>query len=467
MVGLRLIPPIGAPIVVSQDVSVVGREPGCEIYVNDGSVSRRHARVERRGAAFFVVDEGSANGTFLDSQRVADALLRPGQELRFGAVPFRVEITGTQGFESDGTILGGTPMAAPPVPRPAAPPGYAPPPPAPAYPPPPPAAVPPPAYPSAPRPPAYTPGAPPPPPPPPGHAPSVRPPRPVGPAEGPPVAAPRQGKSVWFWVGIGCGGLLLIGLLIAGGIGLVIYKGVRAFQAPVEAVQAQLADVKAGNLDAAYARLTPEYQADVTKEEFQAFAAKHGSFAQNADTTFNNRSMQSSTATLGGSLRSVSGDSESATFRLVEQGGAWRISDIEVGGERPQNAIPDTGSGVMTVEVTPSGVQKRLDGGTLRITIRIQVTGFKVRPENGVYAIDLAEDVETTGPDGVVIEGLSRPDVERFAGNTSLPTGAFANFTTNLTMDPNSVPGTYTVKLTVRDLVGGGRVEHSESIQVP
>ena len=272
MVGLRLIPPIGAPIVVSKDVSVVGREPGCEIFVNDGSVSRRHARVERRGAAFFVVDEGSANGTFLDSQRVADALLRPGQEVRFGAMPFRVEITGASGFEADGTILGGTPMAAPPPPpRAPAPPAYGQPSGyAPAYPPPPPAAVAPNPYPAAPRAPAYTPGAPPPP----GHAPAARPPRPAGPPLEAPPAAPRSGRSVWFWVGIGCGGLSLIALLIAGGIGLVVYKGVQMFQAPVEAVKAQLADVKAGNLDAAYARLTPEYQAEVSKEEFQAFAAK-------------------------------------------------------------------------------------------------------------------------------------------------------------------------------------------------
>lgn len=461
MVGLRLIPPIGAPIAISQDVSVVGREPGCEIFVNDGSVSRRHARVERRGAAYFVVDEGSANGTFLDSQRVADALLRPGQELRFGAVPFRVEITGAQGFESDGTILGGTPMAAPPPPRPMSPPAPGYPPPAPAYPPPPTAAVAP-GYPAAPRPPSYTPSAPPPPP---GHAPSVRPPRPAGPAGPPQTAPPRSGRSAWFWVALGCGGLLLIGLLIAAGIGFVVYKGVRMFQAPVEAVQGQLADVKAGNLDAAYGRLTPEYQAEVSKEEFQAFAAKHAGFSQNADTTFKERSMHNDTATLGGSLRSAAGDSEPAIFKLVEQGGAWKISDIEVDGERPQNAIPDTGSGVMTIE--PLGVQKRSEGGTLRITIRIQVTGFKVRPENGVFAIDLAEDVETVGPNGAVIEGLSRPDVERFAGNTSLPTGAFASFTTNLTMDPNSEPGTYTVKLAVRDLVGGGRVEHAATVEIP
>jgi hypothetical protein len=396
----------------------------------------------------------------LDSQRVADALLRPGQEVRFGAVPFRVEIMGAPGFETDGTILGGSPIAAPPpIPRPAAPP------PAPAYPPPPPAAVAPPAYPPAPRPAAPAPGTPPLPPPPPGHAPAVRPPRPVGPAAAPAQAPARSGRSVWFWVGIGCGGLLLIGLLIGGGIGFVVYKGYRTFQAPTAEVKAHLADVKAGNLDAAYARLTPAYQSEVSKEEFQAFAGKHATFGQNADSTFSNIQIQNDTATLGGSLRGADGAAEDASFKLVQQGGAWRISDIEVGGERPQEAIPDTGSGVLSIE--PVGAQKRREGGTLRITIRIQVTGFKVRPENGVFAIDLAEDVETVGPDGVVIEGLSRPDVERFAGNTSLPTGAFASFTTNLTMDPKSVPGTYTIKLTVRDLVGGGQATHTATVDIP
>jgi hypothetical protein len=275
----------------------------------------------------------------------------------------------------------------------------------------------------------------------------------------------RKGRGVWFWVLTGCGGLLLIGLLIGAGIGFMVYKGVRMFQAPVEEVKAQLADVKAGNLDAAYARLAPAYQSEVSKEEFQAFAAKHDSFAQNADTTFSSRMMQNDTATLGGSLKGASGESEAATFKLVQQGGAWKITDIEVNGERPQNAIPDTGSGVMTIE--PQAVQKRRESGTLRVTIRIQVTGFKVRPEGSIYAIDLAEDVETSGPDGVVIEGLSRPDVERFAGNTSLPTGAFASFTTNLTMDPNSVPGTYQVKLTVRDLVGGGSATFTAPVDIP
>ncbi|MET0551747.1 MAG: FHA domain-containing protein [Vicinamibacteria bacterium] len=453
MVGLRLIPAAGAPVVIGQDVSVVGREPGCEVFVNDGSVSRRHARIERRGAAYFVVDEGSANGTFLDSQRVADALLRPGQEVRFGAVAFRVEISGASSFETDGTIIGGSPMPAPPLPRPPAPPpppAYAPPPPpvaAPSY-PPPPGAMP-----------------PPPPPPPPMPPASVRPPRAGGAVGAPPAPPARTGRSPWFWVALGCGGLLLLLLLVIGGIAALGFMAVKATQAPVEEVKAQLADVRAGNLDAAYARLAPAYQAEVSKEEFQTFAGKHAGFGQNKDTTFSSRSISNDTASISGSLEAASGESEEASFKLAKQGADWKVTSIEIDGESPENAVPDTGTGEMAIE--PLGIDKRADGGTLRVTLRIQVTGFKVRPQGDQYAIELAEDVETTGPDGAVVDGLTRSDVERFAGATSLAKGAFASFTTNLTMDPHSTPGSYSVKLTVRDLVGGGSASHVATVEIP
>src|SRR5687768_3645065 len=94
MAVLRLVPSQGPPIPleITQDVAVVGREPTCDLVVSDGSVSRKHATIERRGNGWAVVDQGSANGTFVDSQRVTELELRNGQELRFGAMAYRVEI---------------------------------------------------------------------------------------------------------------------------------------------------------------------------------------------------------------------------------------------------------------------------------------------------------------------------------------------------------------------------------------
>src|SRR5262245_62802687 len=140
------------PLEIDRDRVVVGRDPSCEVVIDDKSVSRRHAALERRGSVFVVVDQGSANGSFVNGEQVSEASLYDGQELRLGMVPFRVEIES----EVEGTILMsagdlGAPATMMMPPQPAAPPAYAPPPP-PAYAPPAPAA--PPAY-TAPPAPAY------------------------------------------------------------------------------------------------------------------------------------------------------------------------------------------------------------------------------------------------------------------------------------------------------------------------
>ena len=149
---LRLVPPVGAPIDVQGDRALVGREPTADIVVNDPSVSRRHAILERRPEGWAVFDQRSANGTWLDNVRIEQALLQPGQQLRLGAVSFEVQLPGAAMPRGPGTIAPqpavspyGQPAYPPPAAAPApAPPAYAPPAPAPAYPPPPAAA---PAYP--------------------------------------------------------------------------------------------------------------------------------------------------------------------------------------------------------------------------------------------------------------------------------------------------------------------------------
>ena len=76
MVMLRLVPASGSPIEITREESLLGRDPSCEVMVADGSVSRKHARIEHRAGAWIVTDQGSANGTFLDSQRISDSPLR-------------------------------------------------------------------------------------------------------------------------------------------------------------------------------------------------------------------------------------------------------------------------------------------------------------------------------------------------------------------------------------------------------
>jgi pilus assembly protein CpaF len=97
---LRLIPAKGEAIVVDADEALVGREANCNVMVPHPSVSRRHALLKRKQDVFFVVDQGSANGTFVDSRRIVDAALREGSMLRFGSASFRVELRAEPPAES-------------------------------------------------------------------------------------------------------------------------------------------------------------------------------------------------------------------------------------------------------------------------------------------------------------------------------------------------------------------------------
>ena len=63
---------------------VLGRHPDCDLVLNDGSVSRRHAAITREGDRWLIVDLGSRNGTHVNGWRVAEAHVFDGDELVLG-----------------------------------------------------------------------------------------------------------------------------------------------------------------------------------------------------------------------------------------------------------------------------------------------------------------------------------------------------------------------------------------------
>ncbi|MEZ4270247.1 MAG: FHA domain-containing protein [Myxococcota bacterium] len=67
----------------------VGREPSGEIVLQDVSVSRHHAQIFFEGGQFYVRDAESGNGTFLNGQRITQAMLHDGDQLGFGSTLFR------------------------------------------------------------------------------------------------------------------------------------------------------------------------------------------------------------------------------------------------------------------------------------------------------------------------------------------------------------------------------------------
>lgn len=65
------------------EVMTVGRDEGASLRVDEPLVSKLHARIERRGGSFFVLDLGSTNLTRVNGEVVAERELQDGDEIRF------------------------------------------------------------------------------------------------------------------------------------------------------------------------------------------------------------------------------------------------------------------------------------------------------------------------------------------------------------------------------------------------
>jgi FHA domain-containing protein/zinc ribbon protein len=64
--------------------TTIGRSPDCGIFLDDVTVSRKHAVLRRSGRTFTIEDQGSLNGTFVNRRRVESAELEDGDELQIG-----------------------------------------------------------------------------------------------------------------------------------------------------------------------------------------------------------------------------------------------------------------------------------------------------------------------------------------------------------------------------------------------
>jgi hypothetical protein len=70
--------------------AVLGRDPGCDVVLNDTKCSRRHAVVEEKGDRLVVSDLGSANGIYVNGRRVDHAVIAPGDAVKLGDVELRI-----------------------------------------------------------------------------------------------------------------------------------------------------------------------------------------------------------------------------------------------------------------------------------------------------------------------------------------------------------------------------------------
>ncbi len=77
-------PGSGSRFLLDADVVNAGRHPDSEIFLDDVTVSRRHAEFHRTGDTFTVSDVGSLNGTYVNRDRIDRVLLSDGDEVQIG-----------------------------------------------------------------------------------------------------------------------------------------------------------------------------------------------------------------------------------------------------------------------------------------------------------------------------------------------------------------------------------------------
>lgn len=62
----------------------IGRHPDADVFLDDVTVSRNHAVLEREGTGWVIIDEGSLNGTFVNRRRGDRTVLSDGDEIQVG-----------------------------------------------------------------------------------------------------------------------------------------------------------------------------------------------------------------------------------------------------------------------------------------------------------------------------------------------------------------------------------------------
>lgn len=77
-------PGAGNRFLLDLDLVTAGRHPESEIFLDDVTVSRRHAEFHRAGTDFSVRDVGSLNGTYVNRDRIDEVALKDGDEVQIG-----------------------------------------------------------------------------------------------------------------------------------------------------------------------------------------------------------------------------------------------------------------------------------------------------------------------------------------------------------------------------------------------
>lgn len=88
--GLVIIkgPNIGDKFLINKSKFTIGRNPESDIFLDDITVSRKHAVLKKVGKDFRIKDSGSLNGSYINGEIVENAALKDGDRIQIGKYIF-------------------------------------------------------------------------------------------------------------------------------------------------------------------------------------------------------------------------------------------------------------------------------------------------------------------------------------------------------------------------------------------
>jgi hypothetical protein len=119
------------------------------------------------------------------------------------------------------------------------------------------------------------------------------------------------------------GGLLAF-ILLAAGLGFYFTAGL------VGVVEQQLGLLRQGDIKAAYALNSKDFQKATSLEQFTVFVKQYPSLSQNQGHTFTTRTIENQIGTVKGTLTAKDGAVTPVSYQLVKEQGKWRILFIKL-----------------------------------------------------------------------------------------------------------------------------------------
>ncbi len=78
----------GSKFALTEAETTLGRHTSSDVFLDDVTVSRHHAEIQKENGGYMLLDKGSLNGTYVNKQRVESVLLNSGDEVQVGKFKF-------------------------------------------------------------------------------------------------------------------------------------------------------------------------------------------------------------------------------------------------------------------------------------------------------------------------------------------------------------------------------------------